>query len=70
MIRDETARRHCNSRATKYFLLSKREKQFTIGADTKAVINDKRKLATRYWKRNQKTSESEIKDVTSRIRKV
>jgi hypothetical protein len=34
------------------------------------VINEKSKLATRYWKRNKKTSESEIKDVTSRIREV
>jgi hypothetical protein len=41
-------------------LLSKRDKQFRIGAHTKAVINDKRKLATRYWKRNKRTSESEI----------
>jgi hypothetical protein len=35
LIRDEIVRSYCNRRGAKCFLLSKREKKFTIGADTK-----------------------------------
>jgi hypothetical protein len=40
-----------------------------MGADTNAVMNEKINLATIFCKRNNRTSESEIRDMSSRIGK-